>query len=534
MHVHEKSRSVIFDAPDPYLLRSLLPKHTRCLGDSDEGNIAVKLNTDTRKVLANVGIETPNPLDLFYDWPGLYPPMTHQRTMIEVMSENKRCFNLSEMGTGKSYSSLWAADHLMKLKQVRRAVICCPLSIMETIWQQDIFDILMHRSCAIVHGSEEKRQKALNMDVDFYIVNHDGLAQPDVAKMIRRRKDIDLIILDEASLFRNHKTDKYKYLQWMLETKQWFWALTGTPVPNKPEDAWAVIRLINPDGVSKWQGNFKREVSVEVKKFKWVPRKGHEQIIFKAMQPAVRFKKKDCPDLANLPPQSTIRVQTRLSKAQEVAFKQMMEDEIITHNQQVKIGATITAVNAADKLAKLRQVLLGVVKNPITGVYEEIDHKPRIDDLEAVMMQAQAKRIIIFPFKGIIRSAAEELERRGHTCAILNGDVPKARRVQIIKDFKTKPDPMNLLCHSKVMAHGLNLTEADYTIFYGPIFSNDEYQQVIERNNRTGQKLPTTVVRMAAHPIEWAIYRTIDNRDKSQRAVLDLYNQFIGSVALAA
>lgn len=531
MFIHKPSRSIVIDVPDPYYLRALLPEHTRC-GTFDEGNIAIKVTPDTRKVLANVGIDVPDPLDMFYDWPGLYKPFDHQRDMIDKMTEHKKCFNLSEMGTGKTYASLWAADYLMKMRIIKRAAIICPLSIMETIWKKDMFEVLMHRSCAIVHGSEAQRVKALNADVDFYIINHDGIAQPEVAKLVRRRTDIGLVVLDEASLFRNHKTDRYKYLDWVLETKQWFWALTGTPVPNKPEDAWALIRLINPNGVSKWQGNFKREVSVEVKKFKWVPRKGHEQIIFKAMQPAVRHKKADV--LKDLPPQTTISVQTRLTPAQEKAFKQMMEDEIVTHNHMVQVGATITAVNAADKLAKLRQILLGVVKNPVTGEYDWIDHKYRIDDLEAVMNQAQAKRIIIFPFKGIIRAMQAELEKRGHTCAILNGDIPKAQRIRTIHQFKTQPDPMNLLCHSKVMAHGLNLTEADFTIFYGPIFSNDEYQQVIERNNRTGQKRAMTVARMGAHPIEWAIYRTVDNRDKSQRAVLDLYHQFIGSAANAA
>jgi SNF2 family DNA or RNA helicase len=106
---------------------------------------------------------------------------------------------------------------------------------------------------------------------------------------------------------------------------------------------------------------------------------------------------------------------------------------------------------------------------------------------------------------------------------VLNGDVTPTARNKIIHDFKSGPDPHVLLCHPKVMAHDLNLTEADTLIFYAPIYSNDEYQQVTERFNRAGQKNKMTIVRMAAHPLEWEIYRLLANRQNTQNSILDLY-----------
>jgi ERCC4-related helicase len=90
-------------------------------------------------------------------------------------------------------------------------------------------------------------------------------------------------------------------------------------------------------------------------------------------------------------------------------------------------------------------------------------------------------------------------------------------------DFKFSPNPRVLLCHPKVMAHGLNLTEADMMIFYAPIYSNDEFRQVIERFNRTGQTRNMTVVRIGAHPLEWDIYKMVDGRKQTQQQLLDLY-----------
>jgi SNF2 family DNA or RNA helicase len=133
---------------------------------------------------------------------------------------------------------------------------------------------------------------------------------------------------------------------------------------------------------------------------------------------------------------------------------------------------------------------------------------------------------VIVPFKGIIRELEEKLSEE-YSVGVLNGDVSHKRRNQIIQDFKETKDPHVLLCHPRVMSHGLNLTEADTTIFYGPINSNDEFQQVIERFNRTGQKNKMTIVRIGAHPLEWEIYKIVDTRKVSQQSVLDLYTQIV-------
>lgn len=532
MFVHQPTKSLVLQVPDPLAIRSLLPRASRTLGVTPEGNIVVRHNIETTRILRNLGIDAPSPL-CHYDWPGKHSPYEHQRVMSDMMIANDKCFNLSEMGTGKTYASLWAADYLMTQGIVKRCLVITTLSTMHTIWKQDIFDILMHRTCVVVHGTPEKRAKAINMDVDFYITNHDGIALADVAKAVRRRKDIDLIILDEAAFFRNHKTDKYKFLAWVMEKKLRLWMLTGTPTPNEPPDAWALIRMVNPSSVSQFKGNFRRETMVELKDqrgtnsqtgktySKWAPKKGYEQVVYAAMQPAVRFLKKDCLDL---PPQiGPVVVQTRLTKAQERAYSQMREEMVLTGQ-----GVAITAVNAADQISKLRQVLCGAVKDPSTGLYRIIDHRYRVQDLCDVMETSAARKtIIIVPFKGIIRSLGDELAKRGYNVGILNGDVTPANRAIIIRNFKGSSGIDHLLCHPKVMAHGLNLVEADLTIFYAPIYSNDDYRQVIERNNRAGQTRTTTVVRMQAHPLEKQIYRALDNRGITQDNILRLYDSAV-------
>jgi hypothetical protein len=59
---------------------------------------------------------------------------------------------------------------------IKRVLIVCPLSIMQSAWQNDLFKFAMHRTCSIAHShSRDKRLKAAASGTDFVICNFDGL-----------------------------------------------------------------------------------------------------------------------------------------------------------------------------------------------------------------------------------------------------------------------------------------------------------------------------------------------------------------------
>jgi SNF2 family DNA or RNA helicase len=512
MLVHKPTQSILLRVPDPFAIRDLIPD-SRVL-DHNAFNVAVRHSIESTKVLRNVGHQVPAPIHTSYTWPGKYKPFDHQRVMAEFMSMHKRCFILSEMGTGKTASALWTADHLMQQGKVKRVLILSTLSTLERVWRNDIFDVLMHRTATVVHGTREQRMAELAKNVDFYILNHDGLCIEDILKHIKRREDINLVIVDEASVYRNYDTKRYKALTRMLRDDMRLWLMTGTPCPNAPTDAWALARLIAPGRVPQYFGSFKRQTMMQVTQFKWVPKPDAYNIAYDAMQPAVRFKKADCLDL---PPVTTTDRQCDVTFGQHRAFEQMR------HLMQAEArDKAITAVNAADKINKLRQILCGAVKDPTTETYVTLPHQPRLKALLETIESASAKVLVIVPFKGIIQALATEVGKH-YSVGVLNGDVSPRARDRIILDFKTTKDPHVLLCHPKVMAHGLNLTEADTLIFYAPIYSNDEFQQVTERFNRAGQTRKMTIVRIAAHPMEWEIYKMVDNKKTTQDNILALF-----------
>lgn len=511
MRLHTPTNSLVFQATDPLALAEVLPKHK--LLDHAKFNMAVPYTVASVRRLWTAGMPAPSPIMENYSWPGKYKPFAHQRQMASFLTLYKRAFNLSEMGTGKSAGCLWAADALMKAGRVRKVLILSPLSTLQRVWCSDIFDVLMHRTAVVVHGTRDKRLAALDKDVDFYVMNHEGVTIPPVAAAVSQNPEIDLVIIDESSMFRNSGTKKYKALVRMLRDDQRLWLLSGTPCPNAPTDAWATAKLVNPGRVPKYMGGFKRATMVQVSQFKWMPRPEAYKIAYDAMQPAVRFRKKDCLDL---PPVVTVEREAQLTGEQTKAFNQMRK----AMASELKSG-TLTAVHAADKINKMRQILCGSVKTA-DGEYADLAHGPRTDTLIQSIEEAAAKVLVICPFKGILPSLKDAVSKVA-SCEVLNGDVSPRARDDIVLRFKTEKDPHVLLCHPKVMSHGLNFTEADTLIFYAPIYSNDEFQQVVERFNRAGQTRKMTVVRMGAHPIEWKIYDMVDKRNFTQNSILDLY-----------
>ena len=110
-----------------------------------------------------------------YSWPGMFKPFDHQKTTAQFLTDNPRAFCFNEAGTGKTSSVIWACDYLMNQGILKRVLIICPLSIMYSAWQADLFKTAMHRRTAVAYGSATKRSKVINGGYEFVIINYDGV-----------------------------------------------------------------------------------------------------------------------------------------------------------------------------------------------------------------------------------------------------------------------------------------------------------------------------------------------------------------------
>ena len=212
----------------------------------------------------------PSPITRDYKWPGLFTPFDHQKVTSEFLSINHRAFCFNEAGTGKTSSVLWACDYLMTQKKIKRVLIICPLSIMYSAWQGDVFNTCMHRTVAVAHGTAEKRKKIIEGDYEFVVINYDGVA---IVREEIEKANFDLVVIDEANAYKTISTSRWKTLAKILKPSTKLWMMTGTPASQSPIDAFGLAKLVCPHRVPKLTKAWQDKVMTQVSRFKWVPKK---------------------------------------------------------------------------------------------------------------------------------------------------------------------------------------------------------------------------------------------------------------------
>jgi SNF2 family DNA or RNA helicase len=180
----------------------------------------------------------------------------------------------------------------------------------------------------------------------------------------------------------------------------------------------------------------------------------------------------------------------------------------------------ITAANEAVKLMKLVQVVTGVVYRDDGGI-EEIDCKPRVQLLKEIVEETEEKVIVFVPLTGVLRMLETELSKHW-TVGVVNGETSVAKRNQIFADFQNGKNPRILLAHPKTMSHGLTLTEASTIIWYGPVTSNEVYEQACARITRIGQKYKANIIHIESTDTEKSIYQRLRSKQRIQGILLSL------------
>jgi SNF2 family DNA or RNA helicase len=185
----------------------------------------------------------------------------------------------------------------MNTKHIKRVLIICPLSIMQSAWQNDIFKGAMHRKVGIAYGPKEKRQQVINSDAEFVIINYDGvpIVEDDIVKA-----NFDMVVIDEANAYKTATTTRWRTLNRIVKPNMWLWMLTGTPASQSPLDAYGLAKLVNPSATPRSFSMYRDQVMNKITQFKWAPKREAEQVVSTLLQPAIRFTKEQCLDLPDL------------------------------------------------------------------------------------------------------------------------------------------------------------------------------------------------------------------------------------------
>ena len=482
--------------------------------EGDVHEVAIHWALPEAQALASLKVkDVPSPMQRDYKWAGKLEPFAHQKVTAGFLSLRKKAFCFNEQGTGKTASVIWAADYLMKVGLIRRVLIVCPLSIMKSAWQQDLFKFAMHRSCSVAHGVSKTRKKIVAAGSEFVIVNFDGLAviEDEVAN-----GGFDLIVVDEANAYKNVQTNRWKILKRLTAKIEWLWMLTGTPAAQSPVDAYGLGRLVNPDGTPKFYGMYRDQVMYKVSQYRWIPKPHAKDVVHAILQPAIRFERAQCLDL----PEVTYMEREAPLTPQQLKYYKLLKNQMVFE----AAGETVNAVNAATNLNKLLQISGGAVYSENREVVE-FDVSNRLNVVLEAIEEASHKVLVFVPFTHTIELLKKTLDANGISNAVINGQVSVHKRSDIVTEFQTKPDPHVLIIQPQAASHGLTLTAANTIIWYAPVPSVETYLQANARINRPGQKNPMTIIHIHGSAVENRLYTMLQNNINNHAKIIDLYRQ---------
>ena len=505
-----KSKALLLTLDDPKRVTAIINKSQ----ELPDNEVVVSWGLDEVRALKGMDIDVPSPIEGRYKWTGPQP-FAHQKKTAGFLTLHKRAFCFNEQGTGKTASAIWAADFLLMQKKINRVLVVCPLSIMDSAWRDDLFTFAMHRTVDVAYGDKRKRKRIINGGAEFVIINYDGVSviEDDI-----RAAAFDLIIIDEATHYKNVQTSRWKTLRRILTEDTWLWMMTGTPAAQSPTDAYGLAKLVNPILVPRFFGGFRDKVMYRLTPFKWEPKEDAHATVHHVLQPAIRYTKDECLDL---PDMMYTKRNVELTAQQKKYYEKLRK----RHIMQVA-GEDITAVNAAVVMNKLLQISAGAVYSD-EGDTVRFDVSNRYNVLKEAVSESSKKVLVFVPFRHAIDILSEKLHADGITSAIIRGDVPVSKRTDIFRRFQDRSDPQVLLIQPQAAAHGVTLTAANTVVWWGPTPSLEIYAQANARVHRSGQTHKCTVVQLQGSAVEKRVYSLLDKKIDVHTKMIDLYKEIL-------
>jgi hypothetical protein len=536
----DAQRNLVIYAGQPGILTQYIPD-LKILSDK---YFAVPKTLAALQVMSWYNWPTP-PVMNGYDFP-IEPgktPLPHQKIYANFQALHPRCFNLGDPGTMKTLSTLWAMDFLMQQHApgTFKVLIIAPLTLLDTVWAAAIFrNFLNRRTYAILTGDGDKRIKQLAKDVDCYILNPDGLK---VGARIRRkvdprmphqkrivlggfsealaaRNDIQMVIIDEASGFKDATTVRHACATMIFGKKRYMWQLTGSPTPNRPTDAYGLAKLSN-GAYGKSFKTFQLETMYPAGPYKWLPQRDGYEKAKRLLSPAVRFA---LSDVWNGPPMTTQRRRVELTAEQKEHMKKLKNELQLI----VKSGQAITAMNESAARQKLIQLSLGAVYDGDHFAHL-VDASPRYKELEQIIESTERKVVIFVPITSVVHLVVKYLretwkkQQLPWTCDFINGEVDqKGARQKIIQAFANEPDFKVIVVDPGVTAHGINeFVVADTAVWMGCTDKAELWIQGNARIRRPGQQYPSTCFQLVSNKLEEEIFDRLESNTSMQGIMLD-------------
>lgn len=438
----------------------------------------------------------------------------YQVAAVEHILSHTHCGLFLEMGLGKTVSTLTAINKLMYEElAINRVLVVAPKRVAESVWDTEIekWEHLRHLKISKVVGDVKTRLKALQTRADIYTIGRDNIAW--LCKLYAgKRMPFDMLVIDELSSFKNHKSVRFKNLRVVQPQFLRVVGLTGTPAPNGLIDLWAQIYLLDRgERLGKFITRYRDEYFRPGRRngaviYTYDLRKGADQAIHKKISDICMSMK--AKDYLTLPKRITNIIKVNFDEALRKQYETFEKEQVLS---LLEDGAEITALSAATLSNKLLQFANGAIYDEEGGVHHV--HDLKIEATKELLDDANGKPVLIAWTFRHDRDRLMEALKSYHPCELKNGDD--------IRAWNEGKIPV-LLMHPASGGHGLNLQAGGHIIiWFGQTWSLELEQQFNARLDRQGQTESVIVNKIvASNTIDGDVLKALASKDKSQEGLM--------------
>jgi len=405
-------------------------------------------------------------------------PYPYQWQGAEFLARNGRALLADEMGLGKTVQAILAAGAMRRaLKPVRSVTVVCPASLRGG-WQDEIRRWLGDE-VTLLEGNAHQRCKVIATKPTWLVTHYEQVLRDFSSHSAHPP---DLLIIDEAQRAKGLQARTARVLK-AIPSRHLF-ALTGTPLENRLEDAYAIAQLVDQRLLPPlWQ--IDRDHFVREDGGKRVVLYRNLGALRSRLEPAFLRRRKEDVQL-QLPEQ--------LRSASFVPMHEAVKDTYDEVMGQVARIASKKVILPRDleRMQRLLVIARRCCNGPhMLGIDADDRKVPKMAELDQILRDlclGEGRKIVVFSEWTDMTNRVEALcARLGLHAYHLKGDVPVRARPVLIRDFTERKGPA-VFISTDAGGVGLNLQAADAVVNLDLPWNPARLEQRIARVHRIGSR----------------------------------------------
>tara|TARA_E500000318_G_scaffold52412_1_gene48917 strand:+ start:9053 stop:10459 length:1407 start_codon:yes stop_codon:yes gene_type:complete len=459
-------------------------------------------------------------------------PFEHQRTALIQGAEKKLFGYFMEMGTGKTKVCIDNMTYLYQTKKINLVLVIAPNSVYFN-WKTEIQthcpeDVYVHTY------KKDKKFEFKKDQLNFFLINVEAFSHSSGVKIVKQLTDqfceTMAIVIDESTTIKNRSAKRTKNIIQLSTKVPYKRILTGSPITKSPLDLYSQCGFLCPSllgftnfYVFRARYSIMKTIQVGGNKNLMIPLyyTNLDELENKIKGFTYRVKKEDCLDL---PAKIYQKRLINLSKQQQENYDELkqyartiIEDEEASYN------------NKLTEIIKLQQVCNGFITTD-EGEIKELSNA-KLTELLNILEEIDGKVIIwanyIYNIEQIINTLKKKYGERS-TVAIYGAVSVEARNSAVI-NFQENKNVKFFVGNPTTGGYGLNLTQANYVVYFSNSYNLEVRQQSEDRAHRIGQTKNVTYIDIVANKtIDEFILKVLNNKLKiSAQTLGEEVSQFL-------